>query len=180
MRAGLRRGLHALSPVVLLPAWWLGWEATAAFVLVLAIGAVVLEQLRLRLPAVRDPLERFLPVWRPHEREGMSGAGWLAVAYAIAVRAPIEAGLPAILAAAWADPAASLLGARFGRGPGKTIVGSLTVCVITTALAAGLGQPLAVAIVAGIAAAMLERWATAPDDNFWLAPGVALTLIAFA
>jgi hypothetical protein len=52
--------------------------------------------------------------------------------------------------------------------------------VITAGVVLVVGYSLAVAFVAGTVAAVLERWAVGPDDNLWVAPGVAVTLLAFA
>ncbi|MEX0692180.1 MAG: hypothetical protein WD043_10105 [Gemmatimonadales bacterium] len=180
MRPVLRRALHAASPLVILPALWWSWDPVRRLLIVLAAGALVTEIIRLKVPAARAFWQRALPVWRPHEAEQFSGALWLAIAFAIAVHAPPAAALGAILAAAWADPAAAVVGGLVGKQSGKSVAGTVTVLAVTTGVVLGVGYPLAVAVVAGTVAAMLERWAVAPDDNLWVAPGVAVTLLAFA
>ena len=179
MRSGLRRGLHACSPLVLVPTYWIGWEQERILLLVLAGGACALEVLRLTVPAVRRVLERVLPVWRSHEQQRPSGAAWLALAFALAARAPMPAALGGIFAGAWADPAASLVGSRFGGSTTKSAAGSAAAGIVAAGAALIVGYSLSVAVVAGAVAAMLERWAVSPDDNLWLASGGALALAGF-
>ena len=180
MGLAFRRVLHAATPLLILPAVWLPWDHVRRLLIVLAVAAVASELVRLNVPAVRAFWQRTLPVWRPHEDERFSGAMWLAIAFAIAAHAPTAAALGGILAAAWADPAASLVGGLTGKGRRKTLAGSGTVLVITAGVVLVVGYSLAVAFVAGTVAAVLERWAVGPDDNLWVAPGVAVTLLAFA
>lgn len=178
--AGARRLLHAATASVAL----LGLVSHPALRLAtayLAITAVLLEALRLRVPAVRRGLAVHIPVYRDHERERPSGAMWLMLGYAIAAWVPHPAAaLAGILAGGLADPAGAMIGSRHGRGARKSLVGSATVGIV--ALAAGLvtGLPPAAAGGAALAAAVMERWPGPCDDNLLVAPAAALAAFALA
>jgi dolichol kinase len=147
----------------------------------LAITAVLVEALRLRIPAVRRGLAAHVPVYRDHERERPSGAVWLALGYAMAAWVPHPtAALTGILAGGLADPAGAMVGSRYGRGARKSLVGSAVVGMV--ALAAGLvtGLPLAAAGGAALAAAVVERWPGPCDDNLLVAPAAALAAFTLA
>jgi dolichol kinase len=180
MHAGLRRALHAAAPVVILPAVWIGWATERRLLIALAALAVVLEVARLTLPRVQAMFARAVPVFRRTERTRPSGAMWLAVSWAIAAQAPPPAAIAGMLVAAWADPAASLVGTRFGAGAAKSLAGSAAAAVVGALVAAvvlvAAGLPWWPALPAGLAAALLERL-DLPDDNLLLAPGVALVLV---
>ena len=178
--AGARRLLHAATAAVAL----LGLVSLSALRLAttyLAITAVLVEALRLRIPAVGRGLAAHVPVYRDHERERPSGAMWLALGYALAAWVPHPtAALTGILAGGLADPAAAMVGSRYGRGARKSLVGSAVVGIV--ALAAGLvtGLPLAAAGGAALAAAVVERWPGPCDDNLLVAPAAALAAFALA
>lgn len=181
IRTGLRRALHALAPLVLLPALVIGWDAERRLLLAVAALAAVLELARLTQPDVRAALARMVPVFRPRENTRPTGAAWLALAFAVAAQAPAPAAVAGMLVAAWADPAASLVGTRYGGGAAKTLAGSGAAALVGTAVSAMVlvvaGLAWWPALVAGPAAALLERMAL-PDDNLLLAPGVALVVAA--
>ncbi|HEX9729246.1 MAG TPA: hypothetical protein VGA37_12135 [Gemmatimonadales bacterium] len=170
--SGLRRVLHGSSgALVLLVAWSeTAWRLT---LVALAVVALVVEGTRLRIPAVRSWLDRAVPVYREVEGHQPSGALWLAVGYALAAGFPVPAATAGVLAAAWADPAASLIGARWGRGETKSAAGSVTALAVATGCIALTGAGWWVSAVGGVAAAALERWSPPLDDNLVIAPGVA-------
>ena len=181
IHAGLRRALHALAPLVLVPALVIGWEAERRLLLALAALAGTLEIARLTWPGLCAALARLVPVFRPGEQTRPSGAAWLALAFAVAAQAPPAAAVAGMLVAAWADPAASLVGMRYGGGAGKTLAGSGAAALVGTLVSGAVlvvaGLAWWPALVAGPAAALLERMAL-PDDNLLLAPGVALVVAA--
>lgn len=173
MRPGdLRRLIHASTVVLALPALW----SPAAFRLItvyVAVTAVIVEVLRLRIPALRVWLARAVPVYRDPERERPSGAMWLTVGYAIAAQLPLPAGVAGLCAGALADPAGALAGTRFGGGRPKSVVGSAAVAVVAAAGVWTLGLGPLPALAGGLAGAAVERWAGPLDDNLLVAPTVA-------
>lgn len=179
-RAWARRTLHASSGLLLLIVPLTSWE-TFRFVLMFgAVGAAVFETLRLASPAVRDGLAEALPVFRAAEAARPSGAFWLAFGYAATSWFPPPVPAAAILVAALADPAASLVGARWGGGGRKTWVGTAAVLAVSGAVLAACVAAGAVswrpALAAALGAAALERWSGPIDDNLLVAPGVAALL----
>lgn len=178
--AGGRRLLHAGTACVAL----VGLVSPPVLRLAtvyLAVTAVLLEVLRLRVPAVGRSLAALVPVYRDRERDRPSGAMWLAIGYAIAACVPhAAAAMGGILAGGLADPAGAAVGSRLGRGARKSLAGSAAVGLV--ALAAGLaaGLPAAAGIGAGLAAALVERWPGPCDDNLLVAPAAALAAFALA
>jgi len=148
--------------------------------LYLAATAVLLETLRLRVPAVRQGLAALVPVYRERERQRPSGAMWLALGYAVAAWMPPQAAVAGILAGGLADPAGALVGSRFGGGAAKSLPGSLAVAVTTLVAVRASGLPWMTAVVAGAVATVVERWSGPVDDNFVVAPSVALAVALLA
>ena len=105
-------------------------------------------------------------VFRPAEARAPSGAGTLAVGYALAWWLfPPDVAEAAIVVAAVADPAAALVGVRFGRGVRKSLPGSLAcACAAALALAVFRVGPAGIA-VAAIGAALAERAPWRGTDN---------------
>jgi len=89
---------------------------------------------------------------------------------------PAPAPAAAVLAGALADPAAALVGGRFGRGQPKSWPGTVAALVVATVALWLIGIAPAVAGAAGLAAAALERWSGPVDDNLLIAPGVGLVV----
>jgi dolichol kinase len=176
----LRRLLHAATATIALA----GLFSPAALRLgtgYLATTAVLLEILRLRVPAVGRSLALLVPVYRERERDRPSGAMWLALGYAIAAWVPQPAAAMAgILAGGLADPAGALVGSRVGGGARKSAAGSAAVGV--TALAAGwvVGLPPVAALGAALAALAAERWSGPCDDNLLVAPVAGLAAFGLA
>jgi dolichol kinase len=147
----------------------------------LAVTAVLLEILRLRVAAVGRGLSALVPVYRDHERDRPSGAMWLAVGYAVAAWVPHPtAVLAGILAGGLADPAGALVGSRYGGGARKSLAGSVTVGVVALLTALVSGLPRAAVVGAALAAAAVERWPGPCDDNLLVAPATALAVFALA
>ena len=108
--------------------------ATPAFAILVAIAAAA-EAARLASPQVAAALARLAGgAFRPAEAHWPSGAGTLALGYALAWWIfPPAVAEAAIVVTALADPAAALVGSRFGRGAAKSVPGSLA-CVCVAAL----------------------------------------------
>ena len=117
-RAALRRFLHAGTSSILLIGLLADWQTFRLAVHVLLGVAVVGEGLRLGHAGFRSALARAFPVFRPEESVRLSGAFWLVVGYTVASWVPFPGPPAGVLAAAFADPAASIVGTRWGGGGG--------------------------------------------------------------
>ena len=157
-REAWRRALHFASGSLGL-LWYLRVPAptiTAILLSVLAL-ATVLEGLRWRSPRVRAALERCaLGALRPGEARGVTGATLLAAGYAATwLLFPASVAAPAILVTAAADPAAAIVGVRFGVRGRKTWAGSAAAFAVALLVLllqrVGAGRSLASAIVAALA-----------------------------
>ncbi len=170
---GLRPLLHAGTALLLLTLLE-SWQLLRAVLLLGGVAAVAFEALRLSQPRVRDLAGRLVPVFRPSEAARPSGAAWLFLGYALVAWMPPPAPAAAVLAGALADPAAALVGGRFGGGLPKSWPGTIAAFGVAAAASWGFGiSPLA-AVGAGVAAAALERWPGPVNDNLLVAPGVGL------
>lgn len=177
MKAGaLRPALHASTALLLLTVL-VSARLFRSVLVVAGLGAVVFEALRLTLPPVRDLAARLVPVFRAGEARRPSGAGWLFLGYALCAWMPLPATLSAVLAGALADPAAAVVGTRWGHGVPKSWPGTVA-AFLAGALALWVIARLspAVAATAALVAAVLERWPGRFDDNLLIAPGVGLTV----
>lgn len=168
-------GLGALSLVRLLPGR--GWlvAVSAAF----AVSGWTMEIARRRSRAVNDLLMRlFAPVAHPHERHRVNSSTWYCTALlALSLLAPLRSAEIGVLVLALADPAAGLIGRRFGRTRlrgARSLEGSLGFLAVGTLVAATwliLGSGLAVrpalfiAAVAATVGALVELFSTRLDDN---------------
>jgi dolichol kinase len=176
VKAGqLRPLLHATTAFLLLTLLQ-SWQALRAALVMVGLLAVVFEALRLSRPGVRDLAARWVPVFRPQEARRPSGAAWLFVGYALAAWMPAPAPVAAVLAGALADPAAALMGGRFGRGRPKSWPGSAAALAIAVLALWLAGIPPLAAAAGGLAAAALERWSGPVNDNLVVAPGVGLVV----
>lgn len=170
---GIRRLVHAGSAVVLLLAPLHSWTALRVVLTAGVPLVLLLELVRLRVPALAGALAARLPVFRPREARGVSGAVWLWIGYAIASWLPPPAAVGGILVGALADPAAALVGSRWGRGAPKSWQGTAAVIGVAAValVVAGFGWPGV--LVGAVAAGVIERWPGPLDDNLVVPPGVA-------
>jgi dolichol kinase len=168
-------GLVALTLLRLLPGR--GWVVAASGTF--AAWAWSMEALRRRSPALNDRLMRaFGPVAHPHEWYRVNSGTWYATALLLlALLAPTQAAAIAVLVLAFADPAAAIVGRRFGRTrllANRSLEGTLAFVTFGTAAALGalVGSPLrfasmlVVAVAASIAGALAELFSGKLDDNF--------------
>lgn len=177
----LRRTLHAATALVLLAVPLHSWSLLRAVTLAGLGVALALEALRFAAPRVNMRLRAALPVFRPAEANRVSGATWLMVGYALAAWVAPPAPAAGILVTALADPAAAVLGQRFGAVAGrKTWPGTGAALVVAAAALWALGLPWSAVGAGALAAATLERWPLALDDNLVMPPGVALAVLASA
>jgi dolichol kinase len=175
----VRRALHAATSAVAL----LVLVSPAALRMgtaYLAVTALAVEIVRLRVPTVAVVMARMVPVYREHERRHPSGALWLMLGYAVCAWFPSPGALAGILAGGLADPAGAVVGSRYGRGVPKSAPGSAAVAGSTLVLAAAVGVPWTVAVLAGLTAAAVERWSGPVDDNLLVGPVTAAVVLVFA
>ncbi len=175
--AALRRFLHASTASILLVGLWGDWQTFRLAVHALLGVAVVGECLRLGHGGFRSALARVFPVFRPEESHRLSGAFWLVVGYAAASWVPFPGPPAGVLAAAFADPAASIVGTRWGGGGGggtrKSWVGTAAAWAVGAAVLMSLRLPLHAVLAGAFAAAVAERVRRPLDDNLVVAPAVA-------
>lgn len=181
-----RKALHLTSATVPV-AYALGVarEPLLALLGVLVLVALLVELTRRRVALVRRAFVRATePLLRAHEHEGLAGATWMLVAFALAVwLLPRSTAIAATWAVAVGDASAAIVGrsvgrVRFGAG-GKSLEGTLA-CLVATSLGAAFVAQLgpAAAIAAGVAAAAAELPGRPLDDNLRVAAAVALAVTA--
>lgn len=186
-------GFLSLTLIRLLPGR--GWLLAIAGAI--ALWAWSMEFGRRRSPTLNARLMRaFGPVAHAHERHHTNSSTWYVTALALmAAFAPLRAAELAVLVLGLADPAAGLIGRRFGRTrltANRSLEGSLAFVVVGFAasfawlVATGASAPSAlwVALVAGLSGAVAELASSRRfDDNFSIpvsvaaAVGATLTLI---
>ncbi len=176
----LRRLLHASTAVILLIIPVASWTVFRSVVISGTVLVVAVEIARLRVPAIHARLAVLVPVFRESETHRVSGAAWLWLAYSIASLLPAPAPAAGILVAALCDPAASVVGQRFGAAGRKTWAGSFGAFVVACVSLIALGFSWPAVAGAGALATVLERWPGPFDDNLLIAPGVAAAVLALA
>ena len=169
----LRPALHA-STALLLFTLLDSWQLLKLTLLAGGVVTLIVETARLASPVVADGLRRLVPVFRAPEGRRPSGAAWLFVAYALVAWLPPPAPAAAVLAGALADPAAALVGSRWGGGAAKSWPGTVAALVVASGALLVWGLPASTALAAGALGAALERWPGPFDDNLLIAPGVGL------
>lgn len=183
LRESLRRVVHAGSGLIGLVAVKLpegGGDVLFGIVLALALSV---EAARHFSPAVqRLVLRAGGPMFRPEERHGLSGPTVLACGYAMAwwiFAVPVA--LAAVLVTAIADPAAAVVGRRFGGGARKSWAGSAACAAVAAVVLAAVGVPAPAALATAVVAAAAERIAWPGADNVLLplSVGATLTLLGF-
>jgi dolichol kinase len=116
------------------------------------------------------------PLLRTHERNGVAGATWLALAYFLALLFfPKEVAVLAMLYAGAGDAAAALVGRRWGRHRtawGKSWEGTAAGAAVNVAIGLAVpGIPPLAAVLGGAAGALLELLPGPLDDNLRTALG---------
>jgi dolichol kinase len=175
--------LVALACLHWLPsrAWIIGVALT------FALAGWTMEIIRHVSPAANAKMMVFWgPVAHPHERTGINSATWYTTALVVlALFAPIRSAEIGVVVLGLADPAAGLIGRRFGRTrlrANRSLEGSLGFVVVGALAAAGWlslvhAVPLsAIAVLAGVgglAGALTELGSTRLDDNFTIPVMVA-------
>jgi dolichol kinase len=175
--------LAALALLRILPGRPWVIAVSAAF----AVSGWTMELSRRRSPAVNARLMAlFAPVAHPHERHGVNSATYYVTALLLlALFAPLRAAEVGVAVLGLADPAAGLIGRRFGRTrlrANRSLEGTLGFAVVGALAAAAWlgfvhGVPLpglgVLAAVAGVSGALTELVSTRLDDNFTIPVAVA-------
>jgi len=185
-----RKLIHVASVAVPLLVWFAPRALAIVVLLGAAIAALGVEVLRRRQRGARYLFLRHTrTMLRPRERHGLTGATWMAIAYAGAVVLfPTPVAVAAMLYNGLGDAAAALVGKRWGRRrtrSGKSWEGAGAMAVVGFAAGAAIpGLSLAAAALGAIGAALLELADLPPDDNLWVTLGggafLAAAVVAFA
>jgi len=172
--------------VAIVPAagWRLSFQLSLALAVALLLAAGVIDLARHCWPGLNRLLWRLLPTtFRPWERRRVLGSTWLGLGVlATLLLFGRDAGGTAVLFLVWGDPAAELIGRRFGRqGQRKTWAGSLGcfgACLLAAWVGVGLGglDPWS-ALGGALVATLIERWSPPPDDNVWMPLLGALAIV---
>jgi dolichol kinase len=112
-----RKAIHVSSTAVPLLVWLLPRPVAIALLVPVAVLALAIDLARHRIRPFRYHFLRHTrTMLRPHERRGLAGATWMALAYAAAVVLfPKPVALAAMLFNGLGDAAAALAGKRWGR-----------------------------------------------------------------
>jgi dolichol kinase len=178
----LRKRIHLSTAVVPAAAWLLPRSVSIALLVTAVVAALAIEWSRRRVPWVRYFfLRRTRVMLRGHERRGLAGATWMAVAYLVAlVLFPLLVAVAAMLYNALGDAAAAIVGRRWGRHRtrwGKSWEGALAGLGINLAVGVLLpGIGLAAVVLGAAGAAALEFLPLPLDDNLRVTLGGGLAL----
>lgn len=176
----VRNAYHVANAVVvvflvhvILTSWWMRiGVATAGFV-----AAWGMETARRVDPRINALLMRlFAPVAHPHEVDHVNSATWYTTAILIlAWLFPLDAAIVGVVVLGVADPAAAVVGRRFGRiplGERRTLEGTLAFVAVgflgAVLVLFAIGHPgpvLAFAIAGAVGGAIGEILARRIDDN---------------
>lgn len=180
-----RRLFHATNgTLVALALTWLDTpRATVLWILgVILLLLAILDLVRLRVLAVNAFFFRaFKDLVSPREATGVASSTWYALGVLLTVALfPLPAAVSGILVMAWADPAASYIGRRWGRRPflGGSLEGTLVFLVVAMAVV-GIRHGPVPAVVVALLGAAVERRSWPLDDNLAIpvACAAAITLL---
>jgi dolichol kinase len=168
-------GLAVLLMIALVPSFsWMFWIALAYFIFCWST-----EGLKRLHPDIKARVMKFFaPIAHPHEYDKVNSATWYGVALLILSLINEPVGVIAVAVLGFADPAAALIGRRYGKIPmpgNRSLEGSLTFFIVGTVAAAvaltlmhpigGIGKTLMVSAVAALCGAIGEYAGKYPDDN---------------
>jgi dolichol kinase len=171
-----RKAIHVASTAVPLLVWLLPRPVAIALLVPVAVLALAIDVARHRIRPVRYHFLRHTrTMLRPHERRGLAGATWMAMAYAAAVVLfPRPVAVAAMLFNGLGDAAAALAGKRWGRHRtawGKSWEGYAAGLAVDLAVGIGMWMlapgvvSLPAAILGAIVAATVEFAPLPLDDN---------------
>lgn len=171
-----RKAIHVSSTAVPLLVWLVPHAVAVAVLVPVAVLALAIDVARHRIRPFRYHfLRRTRTLLRTHERRGLAGATWMALAYAAALLLfPKPVAVAAMLFNGLGDAAAALVGKRWGRRRtawGKSWEGFAAGLAVD--LAVGLGMwmlapgavPLAGAVLGALVASAVEFAPLPLDDN---------------
>jgi dolichol kinase len=171
-----RKAIHVSSTAVPLLVWLLPRPVAIGLLVPVAVLALGIDLARHRIRPFRYYFLRHTrTMLRHHERHGLAGATWMAVAYAAAVVLfPRPVAVAAMLFNGLGDAAAALVGKRWGRRRtswGKSWEGFAAGLAVDALVAAGVWMltpgavPLAAALLGALVAATVEFAPLPLDDN---------------
>lgn len=182
-----RKAIHISSTAVPLLVWLLPRPAAIALLVPVAVLALAIDFARHRIRPFRYHFLRHTrTMLRHHERHGLAGATWMALAYAAAVVLfPKPVAVTAMLFNGLGDAAAALAGKRWGRHRtawGKSWEGFAAGLAVDALVAAGVWMiassalPLGAFLLGALVAATIEFAPLPLDDNVrvTLAGGAAI------
>lgn len=166
-REAWRRTLHVASGVLGPLAAAVGPAVARPAFAALVGMAVAAEAARALSPSARALVSRMAGgLFRPTEVDAPSGATTLALGYALTWWVfPARAAEAATVVVAVADPAAALIGSRFGGGATKSLPGSLACALAAAAVLTVFQVPAAGIALAAMGAAVAERVPWRGADN---------------
>lgn len=184
-----RKAIHVSSTAVPLLVWLLPHRVAIALLVPVAVLALAIDFARHRIRPFRYHFLRHTrTLLRPHERRGLAGATWMALAYgAAAVLFPKPVAVAAMLFNGLGDAAAALVGKRWGRHRtawGKSWEGFAAGLAVDLAIGVGAWMlapgavPLAAGVLGAVVAAAVEFAPLPLDDNMrvTLAGGAGILL----
>ena len=181
-------GVVSLALLRLAPErWWL-----VAISGSIAASGYAMEIARRRSDAVNARLMRlFSAIAHPHERHQVNSSTWYVSALLLmAIAFPLRAAELGVIVLALADPAAGIVGRRWGRTSlraNRSLEGTATFALVAFAVAAGWmvlmqgatwSAALAIASVVAVVGAAVELVSTRIDDNFGVPVSCALAAAA--
>jgi dolichol kinase len=179
-----RKRIHLATALVPAAAWVLPRGVVIALLVVAVAVALAIEWARRTVRWARYQfLRRTRTMLREHERRGMAGATYMAIAYLLALIVfPLLVAVAAMLYNALGDSAAAIVGRRWGRHRtswGKSWEGAAAALVVNLAVGWALpGVPLLAVLLGAAAATLLEFLPLPLDDNLRITLGGGLALWA--
>ncbi len=183
---------HAMAAVGVLKAFGASQGMMLLLLSPFVIFAVTAEWSRRRWPAINDRMMKvFGPVAHPHEAYRINSATWFAFAllFLVLLNVPVASAV-ALAALGFGDPAAAIIGRRFGRTRlmnGRTLEGCLAfagVGAVASIAVLGvvepqltLGQTVLVSVLGASAGSLAELVSLRIDDNLTI-PVAAGTTVA--
>jgi len=181
-----RRVFHAMNGtlvVLALAVFGLPRAVAVTILTLVMIATAALDLLRLVDPKVNVLFFRtFSSLASPREEKGIASSTWYAFSALLAILLfPLDYALAGILVLAWADPAANLVGKRWGRTRflGGTLRGTGTF-VLVAFCALLLFVPWRPALVAAVTTGVAEALPLKLDDNLLIPLFVAGVLAIIA
>jgi dolichol kinase len=179
-----RKRIHIATAIVPVAVWYLPRPAAIVMLGAAVAVALAVEWGRRSVPWVRHRFLRLTrAMLRGHERHGLAGATYMAVAYLLALLLlPQRIAVAAMLYNALGDSAAAIVGRKWGRHRtswGKSWEGAAAAFVVNLGIGVALpGIGLAAAVAGAVASTGLEFLPLPLDDNLRITLGGGLALWA--